>query len=157
MNKKLVKTVLVAYSKIRKIIEPLMFKLFSQKTSYNKHKWDLAKTMGIDDFDNLIRDNYYFIDKSLLIKDIVEDETSKIILLPRPRRFGKSLNMSMLKYFFTNKNKEKNRELFNYLKIKQETETMKKQGKYPLLYMSFKDIKTLNWENCYNKVKRFRV
>ena len=59
--------------------------------------------IGIDSFNEIISDNYYFADKSLFIKDIIEDG-SKVLLIPRPRRFGKSLNMSMLKYFFTNKN-----------------------------------------------------
>ena len=104
--------------------------------------------IGIDDFDNLIRENYYFADKSLFIKSVMEAEDAKIILLPRPRRFGKSLNMSMMKYFLTNKNAEKNRELFKGLLIEKES-TMEKQGKYPVVYISFKDVKELNWENCY--------
>ena len=99
--------------------------------------------IGIDDFDNLIRENYYFADKSLFIKAIMEAEDAKIILLPRPRRFGKSLNMSMMKYFLTNKNAEKNRELFKGLLIEKES-TMEKQGKYPVVYISFKDIKDLS-------------
>ena len=70
--------------------------------------------IGIDNFNELICGNYYFADKTLFIKDVME-EGPKILLIPRPRRFGKSLNMSMLRYFFTNKNAEKNRELFNGL------------------------------------------
>jgi hypothetical protein len=107
--------------------------------------------IGIDDFDNLIRENYYFADKSLFIKSVMEAEDAKIILLPRPRRFGKSLNMSMMKYFLTNKNAEKNRELFKGLLIEKES-TMEKQGKYPVVYISLKDVKTLDWNNCYNKM-----
>ena len=106
--------------------------------------------IGIDSFNEIISDEYYFVDKSLFIKDVFEDG-SKVILIPRPRRFGKSLNMSMLKHFFTNKNAEKNKELFNGLKIEEETEIMKLQGKYPLIYISFKDVKELSWESCYNK------
>ena len=109
--------------------------------------------IGIDDFDGLIRENYYFVDKTLLMKSIMEREESKIILLPRPRRFGKSLNMSMMKYFFTNKNAEKNRELFKGLKIEKESSLMEKQGKYPVAYISFKDVKELNWEDCFEKSK----
>ena len=108
--------------------------------------------IGIDSFNEIISDNYYFADKSLFIKDIIEDG-SKVLLIPRPRRFGKSLNMSMLKYFFTSKNAEKNRELFNGLKIEKETEIMKLQGKYPLIYISFKDVKDSSWENCYSNTK----
>lgn len=106
--------------------------------------------IGIDSFNEIISDNYYFVDKSLFIKNVIEDG-SKVILIPRPRRFGKSLNMSMLKYFFTSKNAEKNRELFNGLKIEEKTEIMKLQGKYPLIYISFKDVKELSWEMCYDK------
>ncbi len=109
--------------------------------------------IGIDDFDKLIRGNYYFADKSMLMKAIIESESSETILLPRPRRFGKSLNMSMMKYFFTNKNAEKNRELFNGLLIEKEESMMNKQGRYPVLYISFKDIKNLSWEECYNKTR----
>ena len=71
MNTKLVKTVLVAYSKIRRFIEPLMFKLFSQKTPYNKHKWDLAKAMDINDFDNYINTFEYKSDKAMGLFDMV--------------------------------------------------------------------------------------
>jgi len=102
--------------------------------------------LGIDDFDKLIRENYYFADKSLIIKSIFEEESAEVILIPRPRRFGKSLNMSMMKYFFNLKNAEKNRELFNGLKIEKE-EIMNKQGKYPLIYICFKDVKELNWKS----------
>lgn len=108
--------------------------------------------IGIDNFYKLVDENYYFADKSLFIKEIVEED-SQVLLIPRPRRFGKSLNMSMLKYFFTNKNAEKNRRLFNGLKIENESEIMKLQGKYPIIYINFKDVKELSWENCYNKTK----
>ena len=108
--------------------------------------------IGIDNFYKLVDENYYFADKTLFIKEIIE-ESSQVLLIPRPRRFGKSLNMSMLRYFFTNKNAEKNRKLFNGLIIEKEAKIMKLQGKYPLIYISFKDVKELSWENCYNKTK----
>jgi hypothetical protein len=57
--------------------------------------------IGISDFKDIMENNYYFVDKSLLIKEIVEDD-SKVILIPRPRRFGKTINMSMLNSFFYN-------------------------------------------------------
>ena len=107
--------------------------------------------IGIDNFEELINKNYYFVDKSLFIKEII-DESSKILLLPRPRRFGKSLNMSMLKYFFNLKDAQQNRELFNGLNIEKE-DVINHQGKYPIIYISFKDVKELTWENCYNKTK----
>lgn len=108
--------------------------------------------VGIDDFDKLIRKNYYFADKSLFIKAILEEDADTL-LIPRPRRFGKSLNMSMLKYFLTNKNSEKNRELFKGLNIEQEAIIMEQQGKYPVIYISFKDIKELSFEKCLEKTQ----
>lgn len=108
--------------------------------------------IGIDDFNELIRSNYYFVDKSLFIKAIIEED-SKILFLPRPRRFGKSLNMSMLKYFLTTKKAKENRELFKGLEIEKEPAVMKVQGTYPVIYMSFKDVKELTWEKCFEKSK----
>ena len=55
--------------------------------------------VGIDDFKEIINGNYFFVDKTLLIKELIDDG-SKVILFPRPRRFGKTLNMSMLSYYF---------------------------------------------------------
>lgn len=104
--------------------------------------------IGLSDFKEIIESKYFFIDKSLLIKDI--DEGSKIILYPRPRRFGKTLNLSMLKYFYDIK--ENNRELFNGLNIEKE-ETMKKQGKYPVIFITFKDVKALNKDTAMYLIK----
>ncbi|OFI07072.1 putative AAA-ATPase [Clostridium acetireducens DSM 10703] len=102
--------------------------------------------VGISDFKELIQDNYYFVDKTLFIKDIIEDG-AKAILLPRPRRFGKTLNMSMLKYFFE-KTQEDNSVLFQNLEICNYKDIMNYQGKYPVIYISFKDIKYSNWKDC---------
>lgn len=63
--------------------------------------------LGIDDFDKLIRENYYFADKSLIIKSIFKEESAQVILVPRPRRFWKSLNMSMMNFFSTLKMQKK--------------------------------------------------
>jgi hypothetical protein len=101
--------------------------------------------IGISDFKDIMENNYYFVDKSLLIKEIVEDD-SKVILIPRPRRFGKTINMSMLNSFFNNKDNSK--ELFKGLFIEHNKNIMKKQGKHPVIYISFKDQKYLTWENC---------
>lgn len=67
--------------------------------------------IGIDDFKTVIEKNYYFVDKSKLIEDIIADGAI-VKLFCRPRRFGKTLNMSMIKYFFDIREKEKNRKLF---------------------------------------------
>lgn len=106
--------------------------------------------IGISDFKKLIDEKYYFVDKSLFIKEIVDDG-SEVILLPRPRRFGKTLNMTMLKYFFE-KSSEDNAYLFKNLKIDDHKSIMNLQGKYPVIYLTFKDIKNSNFEKCYEKI-----
>lgn len=107
--------------------------------------------IGISDFKELIEKNYYLVDKTLLIEEILK-KGSKVTLLPRPRRFGKTLNMSMLKYFFDVENKAENKKLFNGLAI-EKSGYIKEQGKYPVIYISFKDIKTNNWEECLEKIR----
>jgi len=108
--------------------------------------------LGYSNFKVIMEQNYYFIDKSLLIKEVIEAEKS-VILLPRPRRFGKTLNLSMLRCFFDINEKE-TQKLFENLKIWQtEDEIKNKQGKYPVIYLSFKDAKEDNWEDCLSLIK----
>ncbi|MGL6063642.1 MAG: AAA family ATPase [Fusobacteriaceae bacterium] len=107
--------------------------------------------IGISDFKKLIEEEYYFVDKSLLIEELLKKK-SEVTLLARPRRFGKTLNMSMLKYFFDIENKEENIKLFSGLEI-ENSKYMEEQGKYPVIYLSFKDIKTNSWEDCLKKIK----
>ncbi len=107
--------------------------------------------IGIDDFKEIIDGNYYFIDKSLFIKDAFEED-APVILIPRPIKFGKSLNISMMKYFFTLQNAKENRTLFNGLKIENE-KIMDEQGKYPVIYISFKDVSGKSWDDFYNSMK----
>ncbi|MEI6143359.1 MAG: AAA family ATPase [Mariniphaga sp.] len=103
--------------------------------------------IGNSDFKSTIENDNYYVDKSLLIKEVIKAQ-KQVILLPRPRRFGKTLNLSMLRYFFDNSRPE-NEGLFKNLKIWQaEKEIKEKQGKYPVIYLSFKDAKDNNWENC---------
>ncbi|OOM73832.1 putative AAA-ATPase [Clostridium sp. BL-8] len=78
--------------------------------------------IGTSDFKELIEENNYFVDKSVLIKEFIENG-AKIILTPRPRRFGKTLNLSMLRYFFDIRTKEETKDLFKGLKIEKEKET----------------------------------
>ncbi|KYH32220.1 putative AAA-ATPase [Clostridium tepidiprofundi DSM 19306] len=108
--------------------------------------------IGISDFKRIIDDNYYFVDKSLFIKEIIEDG-SQVILLPRPRRFGKTLNMSMLKYFYE-KCDHDNSYLFKELMINKHEEIMRMQGKYPVIYITFKDEKHSKWEDCKSGFQR---
>ncbi len=102
--------------------------------------------IGESDFKGLrIRDNYY-IDKTMYIKDIIDNE-SRVILVTRPRRFGKTLNMSMLKYYFDCKQKD-NKELFEGLKIMNQNEKYtSKLGYYPVIYLTLKDVQDTNYEN----------
>ena len=78
-----------------------------------------ALPVGIDDFKEIIQMGYYYVDKTLLIKDLL-DHKGKVKLFTRPRRFGKSLNMSMIRYFFE-KSQENTKELFENTKILQRT------------------------------------
>ena len=102
--------------------------------------------IGGSDFKALrLRDNY-FIDKSLYIKDII-DNGSSVILITRPRRFGKTLNMSMLRYYFDCE-KKNTRELFDGLKImEQDKKYTSKQGYYPCIYVTLKDVRGKNYED----------
>ena len=95
--------------------------------------------LGNSDFKTIIEDDRYFVDKTLLIKEFLED-ASPVILIPRPRRFGKTLNLSMIRYF-VEKCDEDRRYLFNNLFIEKEENIMKRQGIYPTIYLTFKDEK----------------
>ena len=108
--------------------------------------------IGIDDFKTIIEEDYYYADKTKMIESLLDDGAG-VTLFTRPRRFGKTLNMSMLNYFFNLKNKEENRKLFENLYISK-SKYMSHQGEYPVIYLSFKDIKALNWEKCYFMTKR---
>ena len=107
--------------------------------------------VGIDNFEVMIQNNYYYFDKTGLIKEILESGTTRI-LFTRPRRFGKSLNMSMLKYFFDVKNKDENKKLFENLEISK-SEYFDRQGQNPVIFISFKDFEETNWESGFNSIK----
>lgn len=110
--------------------------------------------VGISDFRKIREEQYYFVDKSLLIRDII-NSGSEVTLLTRPRRFGKTLNMSMIKSFFE-RTEEAAAGLFSELKI-WKCEPIEKyrgeQGKYPVVYLTLKDIKCDSWEETYEKLK----
>ena len=112
-----------------------------------------AVPVGIEDFKELIQDEYYYADKTLLIDEMLMNK-SKVTLFTRPRRFGKTLNMSMLKYFFDVKDKEENKKLFENLKVS-DSEYMSEQGKYPVIFISLKDLKGDTWEECLKRLKLF--
>ena len=94
--------------------------------------------IGIENFKKLIDKNVYYVDKSKLIEDLINEE---VILYTRPRRFGKTLNMSMIYYFFSIKQKE-NAYLFDNLEISKNIEVMKHQNHYPVIFITLKDMKS---------------
>lgn len=108
--------------------------------------------IGESDFKGLrIRDNY-FIDKSLYIKHIIDNQ-SRVLLITRPRRFGKTLNMSMLRYYF-DCNKKDSKELFEGLKIMEQGEKYtSKLGYYPCIYMTLKDVNDRDYNNMILSMK----
>lgn len=107
--------------------------------------------IGISDFRELREKNLYFVDKSLFIRDITETG-AKVILLPRPRRFGKTLNLDMLKVFFE-KDRPDTKTLFQGLSIEKEECFALHQGKYPVISMTFKDVKHPDWAGCLQNLK----
>ena len=107
--------------------------------------------IGISNFKEIIEYDYYYFDKTRFIEKILE-ERSKVKLFTRPRRFGKTLNMSMLRYFFDVKNKEENRKLFENLEISK-SEYFSEQGKYPVISISFRNYDKENWETGFRTIK----
>ena len=96
--------------------------------------------IGIEDFKELIAKNYYFVDKTCLIKEL-QQTSGKVTLFTRPRRFGKTLALSMLYYFFTMDHAAENRKLFCGLAIEQAGETyMKEQGTRPVIFLTLKEL-----------------
>ncbi len=104
--------------------------------------------IGISDFKILIEGDCYYVDKTLLIQDILS--YGQVVLMPRPRRFGKTLNLSMLKYFFE-KVDTSHAALFSGLAIEKTPLFELHQGRYPVIFLSFKSIKESDWETTYEK------
>ena len=107
--------------------------------------------IGMSDFKRIIEENYYYVDKTGLISSILRDGAN-VNLFTRPRRFGKTLNMSMLRYFFDFENREENKKLFDNLNISK-SEYASEQGKYPVIFVSFKNIEEDEWEDCNFEIK----
>ena len=106
--------------------------------------------IGVSDFKHLIEEDFYYFDKTKFIDEIIKDG-AQVKLFTRPRRFGKTLNMSMLKYFFDIKGVEENRKIFKDLYI-EKTESFKEQGQYPVIFLSLKDLKATTWEEMERKI-----
>jgi hypothetical protein len=131
--------------------------------------------IGVSDFKKIIEDNYYFVDKTLLIKEII-DSGDSILLIPRPRRFGKTLNISMIGYFYAcnpvtwepeaepspiekvekgTRPSASYKHLFDSLAISDAgQEYLDKMGKYPVISLSLREVKDEDWESCLDNIKK---
>ena len=97
---------------------------------------------GIENFKTMIDKSAYYVDKTNFIEDVLSEQ---VVLYTRPRRFGKTLNMSMLYYFFSIKEKE-NAYLFDGLNISKNKDALKVQNKYPTIFISLKEMKSLTFD-----------
>lgn len=111
---------------------------------------DKAMPIGVSDFAEIVSKNYYFIDKTQFIEQLRQNRV-KVTLITRPRRFGKTLNLSMLNYFFNIENAEENRKLFSGLYV-EHTECMLEQGTRPVIFLTLKDVKEISWERTQRKI-----
>ena len=108
--------------------------------------------VGISDFHKLRQNEYYYVDKTNLIKELLESRIAEVTLITRPRRFGKTIGMSMLAYFFDIR--KDSRKLFEDLKISRDIELCQKwMNQYPTLFLSFKDVDGTTFENAFNFLK----
>ena len=108
--------------------------------------------VGVEDFKTIIDCNYYFVDKSLLLRDLMH-RFGKVTLFTRPRRFGKTLNMSMIRYYFEN-SEEDNAYLFKDLAIEKAGEQyLKHQSQYPVISITLKDIEASDYETAFTMFK----
>src|SRR3990167_2504839 len=111
--------------------------------------------IGVDDYKFMIEGNYLHIDKTLLIKEFW-DKGALVTLITRPRRFGKSMNLSMIKYFFE-KTEKSTTHLFENTLVWQEEGFQSLQGTYPVIFISFKDIKAPTWEQAYQEIQELLI
>ena len=107
--------------------------------------------IGISDFKKLIEGGYAYVDKTLLIQEIVEKGTD-VSLIPRLRRFGKTLNLSMLRYFFE-KEEQDTSHLFKGLNIWKNEKCRALQGQFPVIFISLKDVKHFSWEESFEALR----
>lgn len=108
--------------------------------------------VGISDFEKIRKNGYYYIDKTKLIAELLKKEPTEVTLITRPRRFGKTMGMSMLANFFDIR--KDSRECFDGLVIQQHEAICKKwMNRYPTLFLSFKDVDGINYENALGMLK----
>src|SRR5688572_12108268 len=112
----------------------------------------LKPPVGISDFGELYRGGYTFVDKSLFIREVLED-SAKVTLIARPRRFGKTLNLSMLHHFFASEVRgHPTRKMFSWLEVSKDAEVMAHQGQYSVVFVTLKDIKEKTFEATSEKL-----
>jgi len=111
--------------------------------------------VGVSDFKDMVTGDYCYVDKTLFIKEVV-DKGDKILLMPRPRRFGKTLNLAKLQYYYDCRpGEEENKALFHSLAIQKAGRTvLGKMGKHPVIFLSFRSIKELDGESGISKIKQ---
>ncbi|MBM3198311.1 MAG: hypothetical protein FJZ58_03540, partial [Chlamydiae bacterium] len=107
--------------------------------------------IGVDDYEEIITQGYLYIDKTLLIKEFWESG-AKVTLVTRPRRFGKSITLSMMRYFFE-QIKDAKLHLFTHTNIWKDAEMRALQGSFPVIHISFKDVKASSWEEAFEQLK----
>ena len=146
-----------------KAANPVAFSAGTWYNNNNKDSGKIAETsrgenmkhkplpIGVEDFKRLVDNEYYFIDKTLMIKELLENKET-VNLFTRPRRFGKTLNMSMLQRFFEATEKS-NAYLFDGLKIAAYPEYMAYQGKYPVISISLKSMKQASYTDAFYMYK----
>jgi hypothetical protein len=125
-----------------------MIPIFSTSVSIKGYK-NMRLPLGYENFKELIDHRFNFVDKSLLIKEILDDDITKVVLITRPRRFGKTLNLSMLHHFLASEvNGQSTTGLFTGLKITAAGEEyIRHQGKYPVIFITFKEIEDHTFEH----------
>lgn len=107
--------------------------------------------VGISDFKEIRKNGYYYVDKTFLIKELLKTTATKVTLITRPRRFGKTMAMSMLATYFDIR--ENSQDLFDGLEISKETDLCKEwMNQWPVVFLSLKDIDGLNFEDAYERL-----
>ena len=107
--------------------------------------------VGISDFKEICKNGYYYVDKTFLIKELLKTTATKVTLITRPRRFGKTMAMSMLATYFDIR--ENSQDLFHGLEISKETDLCKEwMNQWPVVFLSLKDIDGLNFEDAYERL-----
>jgi hypothetical protein len=111
-------------------------------------------SIGVSDFKKLREKRLTYVDKTRLVIDLIDRPGLEVVLFPRPRRFGKTLNLSMLRYFFE-KSPEDRASLFEGLEVFEAGPRYREHfGRYPVVFMSFRDVKASGWEDAWAAIQR---